>query len=127
MKRRTMKPTKGGLAAVALGAVSAVLLAGCGSSGGSGGSATSSSSPKVKLSLVAYSTPQAAYKKIIEAYQKTPEGKNITFTESYGASGDQSRAVVAGLPADVVEFSLAPDMDRLGKAHPRPPHLAHSP
>jgi sulfate transport system substrate-binding protein len=32
---------------------------------------------------------------------------------SYGASGDQSRAVDAGLPADVVAFSLAPDVDRL--------------
>ena len=72
---------------------------------------------KVNLSLVAYSTPQAAYEKIIKAFQQTPAGKNITFTESYGASGDQSRAVVAGLPADVVEFSLAPDMDRLVKAN----------
>jgi sulfate/thiosulfate-binding protein len=34
---------------------------------------------------------------------------------SYGASGDQSRAVEAGLPADVVAFSLAPDVDRLVK------------
>src|SRR4051794_34182645 len=110
-----MKPIKGGLAAVAVGAASALLIAGCGSSGGSG--SAGSGSPKVKLSLVAYSTPQAAYKDIIAAFQKTPEGKNITFTESYGASGDQSRAVVAGLPADVVEFSLAPDMDRLVKAN----------
>jgi sulfate/thiosulfate-binding protein len=110
-----MKSIKGGLAAVAVGAASALLVAGCGSSGGS--STGGSGGPKVKLSLVAYSTPQAAYKKIIAAFQKTPEGKNITFTESYGASGDQSRAVVAGLPADVVEFSLAPDMDRLVKAN----------
>jgi sulfate transport system substrate-binding protein len=73
--------------------------------------------PAAELSLVAYSTPQEAYEKIITAFQKTPEGKNITFTQSYGASGDQSRAVVAGLPADVVAFSLAPDMDRLVKAN----------
>lgn len=73
--------------------------------------------PAAELSLVAYSTPQEAYEKIIAAFQKTPEGKNITFTQSYGASGDQSRAVVAGLPADIVAFSLAPDMDRLVKAN----------
>lgn len=73
--------------------------------------------PAAELSLVAYSTPQEAYEKIIAAFQKTAEGKNVTFTQSYGASGDQSRAVVAGLPADVVAFSLAPDMDRLVKAN----------
>jgi sulfate/thiosulfate-binding protein len=110
-----MKRFKWGLAATAVGAASALLVAGCGSSGGSGGTGSGGSSPKVKLSLVAYSTPQAAYEKIIKAFQSTPAGKNISFTQSYGASGDQSRAVAAGLPADIVEFSLAPDMDRLVK------------
>ena len=43
-------------------------------------------------------------------------GKGVAFTESFGASGDQSRAVEAGLPADVVAFSLEPDMTRLVKA-----------
>src|SRR6266542_4274158 len=33
-----------------------------------------------------------------------------------GASGDQSRAVAAGLPSDVVELSLAPDMTKLADA-----------
>jgi sulfate transport system substrate-binding protein len=67
----------------------------------------------VTLSLVAYSTPQAAYAKIIKAFQATPAGKNVRFTQSYGASGDQSRAVAAGQKADIVAFSLAPDIDRL--------------
>jgi sulfate transport system substrate-binding protein len=71
--------------------------------------------PAAQLALVAYSTPQEAYEKIIAAFQKTTEGKNITFTQSYGASGDQSRAVENGLPADVVAFSLEPDMTRLVK------------
>src|SRR5579871_6012593 len=71
--------------------------------------------PPAQLSLVAYSTPQAAYDQIIKAFQATPEGRNITFTESFGASGDQSRAVESGLAADVVAFSLAPDMTRLVK------------
>src|SRR3954451_15426723 len=109
-----MKSTKGGLvASVAVAAAGAMLVSGCGGSA----KASDGAGAKVKLSLVAYSTPQAAYKKIIEAFQKTPEGKNISFTQSYGASGDQSRSVVAGLPADIVEFSLAPDMDRLVKAN----------
>ena len=65
---------------------------------------------------VAYSTPKEAYAELIPAFQKTPAGKGVTFTQSYGASGDQSRAVEAGLPADVVAFSLAPDVTRLVKA-----------
>src|SRR3954471_2876350 len=66
-----------------------------------------------KLSLVAYSTPKEAYAALIPAFQKTPQGKDITFSQSYGASGDQSRAVDGGLKADVVEFSLEPDITRL--------------
>jgi len=87
-------------------------LAAC-ANGGSGGSG---SGDKVQLALVAYSTPQGAYTKLIKAFQATDAGKNITFTQSYGASGDQSRAVAAGLRADIVNFSLAPDMTRLVKA-----------
>ncbi len=70
----------------------------------------------VSLALVAYSTPQEAYAHIIPAFQKTAAGQGVQFTTSYGASGSQSRAVVAGLPADVVNFSLAPDMTRLVSA-----------
>jgi sulfate transport system substrate-binding protein len=94
---------------IALVAAAALALAGCGGSASAGGGG------KVELSLVAYSTPQAAYTKIIKAFQATPAGKNVTFKQSYGASGDQSRAVESGLKADVVAFSLEPDMTRLVK------------
>ena len=106
------KPKLTAGAALAGAAALAVTLTGC-----SGTSANASGGSKVTLSLVAYSTPQAAYEKIIKAFQATPAGKNVDFTQSYGASGDQSRAVAAGLKADVVEFSLAPDMQRLVDAH----------
>jgi sulfate transport system substrate-binding protein len=86
-------------------ASSAVAVAACGSSS-SGGN---------KLNLVAYSTPKEAYGALIPAFQKTPAGKGTTFTQSYGASGDQSRAVENGLGADVVAFSLEPDVTRLVK------------
>jgi len=91
---------------------SALLLAACGGGSGSGGG----SGDKVQLSLVAYSTPQEAYEQIIKAYQKTLQGRNVTFTKSFGGSGDQSRAVESGLRADIVAFSLEPDMTRLVKA-----------
>lgn len=69
--------------------------------------------PPARLALVAYSTPQEPFQKIIAAFQTTAQGRSITFTQSYGASGDQSRAVASGLTADVVYFSLEPDMTRL--------------
>ena len=89
-----------GFAGAGVVLTAALTLSACGSSS----SGSSSSNPAVKLSLVAYSTPQAAYEQLISAFQKTPAGKNITFSQSYGASGDQSRAVASGLKADIVEL-----------------------
>jgi sulfate/thiosulfate transport system substrate-binding protein len=66
-----------------------------------------------KLTLVAYSTPREAYGQLIPVFQKTPAGKDVGFSQSYGASGEQSRAVAAGLQADIVAFSLAPDISDL--------------
>jgi sulfate transport system substrate-binding protein len=93
----------------------ALLAGGCGgASDESGGSSADASSGGGKtLSLVAYSTPEVVYDEIIPAFQETPEGKGVRFKKSFGASGDQSRAVEAGLKADVVSFSLEPDMTRL--------------
>ena len=104
------------IALVAAGLTATLSLAACASTSGDTG-ASSGGKKEVTLSLVAYSTPQAAYEKIIPAFQKTAAGKNVKFTQSYGASGDQSRAVESGLPADFVEFSLATDMTRLVKAN----------
>ena len=49
-------------------------------------SAGSRANRDVRLSLVAYSTPREAYGKLIPAFQKTPEGDGVTFSQSYGAS-----------------------------------------
>jgi sulfate/thiosulfate-binding protein len=76
----------------------------------------SSSSGGKHLTLVAYSTPQGAFEKLIPAFQATPEGKGVSFSQSYGPSGEQSRAVANGLHADVVNFSLEPDVEKLVKA-----------
>src|SRR3954447_19255080 len=80
------------------------------------GVAACGSSSDSKLSLVAYSTPQEAYQELIPAFKKTSAGKDVGFNQSYGASGDQERAVEAGLKADVVALSLAPDVEKLVKA-----------
>jgi len=87
----------------------ALALSAC---GGSDDSAASSGS---KLSLVAYSTPKEAYEQIIPAFTKTAAGKGVTFTQSYGNSGDQARAVISGLPTDIAALSLEPDITKLVK------------
>jgi sulfate transport system substrate-binding protein len=66
-----------------------------------------------KLSLVAYSTPKEAYGEIIPAFGKTAAGDGVSFTQSYGNSGDQARAVISGLPTDIAALSLEPDITKL--------------
>jgi sulfate/thiosulfate-binding protein len=78
-----------------------------------GSSADGSSSGGGKLNLVAYSTPKEAYAALIPAFNKTADGKGVSFTQSFGPSGDQARSVISGLPADIVALSLAPDVDKL--------------
>jgi sulfate/thiosulfate-binding protein len=97
------------LAALALLA-GAVLVAGCGDDD----SSSSSSSGGGKLDLVAYSTPESVYQDALEpAFEKTSAGKGVSFSSSFGASGDQSRAVESGQPASVVHFAQGGDMTRL--------------
>jgi sulfate transport system substrate-binding protein len=108
-------------ALTALLALVALVAAGCGGAddtagGGSSSSSAAGASGKSQLSLVAYSTPQVVYDEVIPGFRRTTAGAGVTFKESFGASGDQSRAVESGLPADVVAFSLEPDMTRLVKA-----------
>src|SRR5829696_8116082 len=91
------------LAAFTLLVLPAALAAGCGGPAEEGAAAADGDGG-AKLSLVAYSTPKEAYAELIPAFQKTPAGKGVSFTQSYGGSGDQSRAVASGLPADIVAF-----------------------
>jgi len=94
----------GALLAVAAMAV----LTACG-----GGSAASGSTEDSELDLVAFSVPKAAYDDTQKAFANTPDGGGVSWKSSYGASGDQARAVISGLPADYVSFSLSSDMTKL--------------
>ena len=98
----------------------ALIITGCGGGGSSSSSGTTGeessggSSGGAKLSVVGYSTPESVYAETLEpAFEKTPQGKGVSFSNSFGASGDQSRAVAAGQPASVVHFSTGSDMERL--------------
>jgi sulfate/thiosulfate-binding protein len=68
------------------------------------------------ITLVAYSVPEPGWSKVIPAFNASDAGKGIQVITSYGASGDQSRGVVDGKPADLVNFSVEPDITRLVKA-----------
>jgi len=87
-------------------AATTLALVGCGGT-------SEASSDGAKLTLVAYSTPREVYAQLTEDFAKTDAGKGVSFEESYGGSGEQSRAVESGLAADVVAFSLESDMTRL--------------
>lgn len=102
------------LAALALTlAVTAAACGGSDDSSAAGGGGTTAASGDNTISLVAYSTPREVYEELIPTFQATPEGEGVEFEQSYASSGEQSRAVEAGLPADYVAFSLEPDVTRL--------------
>jgi sulfate/thiosulfate transport system substrate-binding protein len=97
-------------------AVTATLLAACGGGSSDVAGGGEQQAAETTLTLVAYAVPEPGWSKIIPAFAATPEGKGVAVTTSYGASGDQSRAVVDGKPADIVNFSVEPDVSRLVKA-----------
>jgi sulfate/thiosulfate-binding protein len=127
--RPALRPARTLVATLASTAVAVLALAACGSDGGDpstggGDESTASVTPTqdagaapsgepVELSLVGFAVPKAANNAIQAKFAETPEGAGVTWVESYGASGDQSRAVEAGLAADYVHFSLEGDVTRL--------------
>ncbi|WP_068273830.1 sulfate ABC transporter substrate-binding protein [Aldersonia kunmingensis] len=107
---------KRGLRSVAIASalVGVLALTACG--GGSSdvvGEENASSGEGGTLNLYAYAVPKPGFDKVIPAFNATEEGKGVTFQQSYGASGDQSRKVKDGAEADVVNFSVEPDITRL--------------
>src|SRR5690349_4906471 len=92
--------------AAAAATVAVLGVTGCGSD-------STSAADAETISIVGFAVPEAANKAIAAEFNKTDEGKDVDFKTSYGASGDQSRAVEAGLKADYVHLSVATDVDRL--------------
>jgi sulfate/thiosulfate transport system substrate-binding protein len=78
-----------------------------------GGSSSGSSSGSDEVNLVGFSILEQANKQVIADFNKTADGKDVGFKQSYGASGDQARGVVGGQQADVVHLSLEPDVQKL--------------
>jgi sulfate transport system substrate-binding protein len=98
-------------------ALTATVLAACGGGSSDVAGKSGPANARATLTLVAYAVPEPGWSKIIPAYNGTEQGKDIAITTSYGASGDQSRSVVDGKPADIVNLSVEPDVTRLVKAN----------
>jgi sulfate transport system substrate-binding protein len=103
---------------LALTIVGVLVVAGCSSDDSSddAGGSDGTEAADTTIQIVAYSVPEAANVALGEAFAETPEGEGVEFETSYGASGDQSRAVAEGLDADYVHFSIPPDVTRLEDA-----------
>ncbi len=91
--------------AAAVSVAGVLALTGC--------SSDSASDSGDTVNVVGYSVLQQANEGVIGAFNDTDAGKGVDIKGSYGASGDQSRAVAAGQDADEVHLSLEPDVQRL--------------
>lgn len=96
-------------AALAAAVLGALALSAC----APGGASSSDEDAADTIHIVGFAVPEAANKNIASEFTKTPEGEGVAFQTSYGPSGDQSRAVAAGLKADYVHFSVPTDVTRL--------------
>lgn len=103
---------------VLLGVVTTTTIAACSTKTPPEANASQTGEP-LKLTLVSYAVTQAAYEKIIPKFVEQWEaqtGQSVTFDQSYGGSGSQTRAVIDGLEADVVALALALDTQKIEKA-----------
>jgi sulfate/thiosulfate transport system substrate-binding protein len=100
-------------------------LAACNTSGdnaaspAASGGAAPAAQGNVTLTLVSYAVTQAAYEQIVPKFVakwKAEHNQEVQFDQSYGGSGSQTRAVIDGLEADVVQLALAGDIDNISKA-----------
>lgn len=96
-----------------LAVVAVVAACGGGASDVGGGGPANA---RTSITLVAYAAAEPGWSTVIPAFNASKAGKAVQVITSYGSSGDQSRGVVEGRPADVVNFSVEPDIARLVKA-----------
>jgi len=72
----------------------------------------------LRLLNVSYDPTRELYKDINAAFaarRKAKTGQVVTIDQSHGGSGAQARAVIDGLPADIVTLALAYDIDSIAQ------------
>ncbi|MDZ8023290.1 MAG: sulfate ABC transporter substrate-binding protein [Nostoc sp. DedQUE01] len=124
--RFRLNSLKGFVSLFLVGALLSVALAAC--SGGDGSNSSTenptaspvaASKSNVELTLVSFAVTKAAHEAIIPKFVeqwKKDHNQTVTFKQSYGGSGSQTRAVIDGLEADVVHLALAGDTTKIEKA-----------
>ncbi len=112
-RHRPRRPRRAARCA-AVAAVAALVLTACaGGSTDEVGAPRGAADGRTELVLVAAATTQPGFDAVIEGFEGTEEGSGYTVNGSYGPSGDQSRKAARGMPADLLSFSVAPDMTRV--------------
>jgi sulfate/thiosulfate-binding protein len=72
----------------------------------------------VELLNVSYDPTRELYEEINNSFQKSwaeSAKQDVSIRQSHGGSGKQARAVIDGLPADVVTLALAYDIDEIAQ------------
>lgn len=98
-------------------------LVACGNGGRSSQTGTTGSGTAqkqdVEITLVGYAVSKAAHDQIIQKFVakwQQEHNQKVTFKQTYGGSGSQTRAVIDGLPADIVHLALGGDVNKLAEA-----------
>jgi len=81
---------------------------------GSAFATTAASAAPTELLNVSYDPTRELYQEINSAFSRQWK-QPITIRQSHGGSGKQARAVIDGLPADVVTLALGYDVDEIAK------------
>jgi sulfate transport system substrate-binding protein len=120
--RLRIKSVKSFLSLFLAGAFLSVALAACSSGNENNTQNPTSTDAKKKdaeITLVSFAVTKTAHEaiipKFVEKWQKE-HGQKVTFKQSYGGSGSQTRAVIDGLEADIVHLALALDTQKIEKA-----------
>lgn len=113
-----------------LGLSLSVAIASCSPSSSNNTASSPSASPSgtnvnaagqgnVQLTLVSFAVTKAAHEAIIPQFVekwKQEHNQTVSFNQSYGGSGSQTRAVIDGLEADIVHLAHAGDTSKIQKA-----------
>src|SRR5699024_3876658 len=111
-----MSPMRYTAARCAVPALIAMLITACGGGPSDLVGDAGPTGARTSSTLVAYAAPEPGWSTVIPAFNDSEQGADVRVVTTYGASGDQSRGVAAGKPADVVNFSVEPDITRLVEA-----------
>jgi sulfate/thiosulfate transport system substrate-binding protein len=75
--------------------------------------------PDVNITLVGYAVPRSAHNAIIAKFTakwQREQHQKVIFQQAYGGSGSQTRAIIDGLPADIVHLALGSDVNKLAQS-----------